>query len=58
LLRKIFEPKRNGLRGEWSILHEEEFHDLYFSPNVILGGKKVKDIYMGWTYGTYGRERR
>jgi hypothetical protein len=36
VLRKILEPKRNGVRGKWSILNYEELYDLYFSPNVIL----------------------
>ena len=32
----LLEPKRNGVRGEWRVLHDEKFYDLYFSPNVIL----------------------
>ena len=28
-LRKIFGPKRNGVRGEWRKLHNEELNDLY-----------------------------
>jgi hypothetical protein len=30
--RKIFEPKRNEVIGDWKKLHNEELHDLYSSP--------------------------
>jgi hypothetical protein len=32
VLRKIFGPKKEEVRGEWKRLHNEEFNDLYFSP--------------------------
>jgi hypothetical protein len=35
VLRKIFEPKRNEVTGEWRKLHNEELHDLYSSPSII-----------------------
>jgi hypothetical protein len=35
VLRRIFEPKRNEMTGEWRKLHNEELHDLYFSPSII-----------------------
>jgi hypothetical protein len=35
VLRSIFEHKRDGVTGEWKILHNEELHVLYFSPNII-----------------------
>ena len=31
-LRKTFRPKRAQVTGDWRKLHNEEFHDLYFSP--------------------------
>jgi hypothetical protein len=34
-LRKIFGPKRGEVTGEWGRLHNEEYTDLYSSPNVI-----------------------
>jgi len=34
VLRRIFGPKRNEVRGEWRWLHNEELYDLYFSPHV------------------------
>ena len=33
VLRRIFGPKRDGVTGEWSKLHNEELNDLYWSPN-------------------------
>jgi hypothetical protein len=34
VLRKIFGPKREKVKGEWRKLHIEELHDLYTSTNV------------------------
>jgi hypothetical protein len=35
LLRRIFGPKRDEVTGEWRKLHNEEFHNLYPSPDII-----------------------
>jgi len=35
LLRRIFGPKREEVRGEWRKLHNEELNDLYSLPNII-----------------------
>jgi hypothetical protein len=35
VLRRIFGPKRDDVRGEWRRLHNEELHDLYSSPNTV-----------------------
>jgi hypothetical protein len=32
ILRRIFEPKRDEVMGEWRKLHNEELHNLYSSP--------------------------
>jgi hypothetical protein len=35
VLRRIFGPRRDKVKGEWRKLHNEEFHDLYSSPSII-----------------------
>jgi hypothetical protein len=35
VLRKIFQPKREEVTGQWRRLHNEKLCDLYSSPNVI-----------------------
>jgi uncharacterized membrane protein len=35
VLRRIFGPKRDEVTGDWRKLHNEELHNLYFSPNTI-----------------------
>jgi hypothetical protein len=29
VLRKVFGPKRDGIRGQWRRSYDEEFYDLY-----------------------------
>jgi hypothetical protein len=45
VLKRIFEPKRNEVRGEWRKLHYEELHILYSSPNTI---RQIKPRRMRW----------
>jgi hypothetical protein len=35
VLRRIFDPKRDEVTGDWRKLHNEELHNLYSSPNII-----------------------
>jgi hypothetical protein len=35
MLRRIFGPKRDGVTGGWRKPHNEELHNLYFSPSII-----------------------
>jgi hypothetical protein len=34
-LRRIFGPKKDDIMGGWRKIHNDEFHDLYSSPNRI-----------------------
>ena len=45
VLRRIFGPKRDRVTGEWRKLHNEEFNDLYCSPNII---RVIKSRRMRW----------
>jgi hypothetical protein len=44
-LRRIFGPKRDEVTGGWRKLHNEEFHNLYFSPDII---RVTKSSRMKW----------
>jgi hypothetical protein len=45
LLRRIFGPERDEVRGEWRKLHNEELNDLYSSPNIV---RVIKTRKMKW----------
>jgi hypothetical protein len=47
VLRKIFVPKRNEVKGEWRKLHNEEVNDLYSSPNIV---RVIKSRIMRWAW--------
>jgi len=47
VLRRIFEPKRGEVTGEWRKLHNVELNDLYFSPNIIRLIKSRRITWVG-----------
>ena len=45
VLRRVFGPKRDEVKGEWRKLHNEELSDLYSLPNIV---RVVKSGRMRW----------
>jgi len=45
VLRRVFGPKRDEVRGEWRKLHNEELNDLYSSPDIV---RVIKSRRMRW----------
>jgi hypothetical protein len=45
MLRRIFEPKRDEVTGEWRKLHNGELHNFYSSPNII---RMIKSRRIRW----------
>jgi len=35
VLRRIFGPRIDEVKGDWRRLHKEELNDLYTSPNIV-----------------------
>jgi hypothetical protein len=46
VLRRIFGPKRDETTRERRKLHNEELHDMFWSPNTVRG---IKSRNMSWT---------
>jgi hypothetical protein len=47
MLRRIFGPKRDEVRGDWRKLHNEELNDLYCSPNIVWVTKSRRMRWVG-----------
>jgi hypothetical protein len=45
VLRRVVGPKRDEVTGEWRKLHNQELHNLYSSPNIIM---QIKSRRMKW----------
>jgi hypothetical protein len=45
VLRRIFDPKRDDVTGDWRKLLNDELHNLYSSPNII---RMIKSMRMRW----------
>ena len=45
VLRRIFGPRRDEVKGEWRRLHNEELNDLYCSSNIV---RVIKSKRMRW----------
>jgi hypothetical protein len=46
VLRRIFEPKRDEVIGEWRKLHNEGLNDLYSSPNIVRVMKSRRTVWV------------
>jgi hypothetical protein len=46
VLKRIFEPRRDEVTGEWRKFHDKELHVVYSSPNII---RIIKPRRMTWT---------
>ena len=42
VLRKIFRPQRDKVKGDWKRLHNEVFYDLYFDTSLHVNA--VTDV--------------
>jgi hypothetical protein len=45
VLKRIFGHARKNVKGGWRILHDEDPHNVYSSPNVI---KVIRSKRMRW----------
>jgi hypothetical protein len=45
VLRRIFAPKRDEVKGEWRKLHSGELYNSYSSPDII---RQIKSKAMRW----------
>ena len=51
VLGRMFGPERDEVTGEWRKLHNEQFNDLYCSPNIV---RVIKLRIMRWAVHVAG----
>ena len=56
VLRRVFGPKRDEVKGEWRKLHNEELRDLYSLPNIVRAVKSRRMSWVGHVHA-WGGER-
>jgi hypothetical protein len=54
VMRRIFGPKRDKVRGEWRRLHNEELNNVYSSTNSRYSGVQIEWNEMGGACCTHG----
>jgi hypothetical protein len=54
VLRRIFGPKREEVAGNWRRLHNEELHNSYSSPDIMV----IKSRRMRWGEGDYSAHEK
>jgi hypothetical protein len=47
VLRRMFGLKRDEVMGDWRKLHNEELHNLYYSPSIIRMMKSRRMVWAG-----------
>jgi hypothetical protein len=47
VLRRIFRLKRDEVTGGWRILLNEDLHNLYSSPSIIIMSKSRRMLWEG-----------
>jgi hypothetical protein len=57
VLRRIFGPRRDEVTGECRMLHNEELHNLYSSPDIIRQVKSRRKRWAGYV-ARMGKERK
>jgi hypothetical protein len=55
VLKRVFGSKREEVAGGWRGLHNEEFHNLYASPNV---NRMIKQRRMGRACTIHERDEK
>ena len=51
VLRKIIEPRKDEVTGEWRRLHNKEL--MIYTPHPYCTGDKIEKNEMGWACGAY-----